>query len=707
MNTREAAASVDPPAADMASMDFCSDLEESIVPPFVLGKFSPAIADQYAALIHCYWRTALGKGEIAPSQAIDIIDLCATQGSAELLRRGIERRLHGALSLNVRYLPVLRSFDKSSSITAVATSQRPEYWRGSSLYWNPGNPDSLPSWSSSGTPYSPGNPLVVLAHDTWAQAEQRLYAIHYGKLLTASLEKFVADKAEDSADLWQVAGELAWDVSLTDTLKRYTDELNSSPIVYPLGAISIIRRLRSLSSYPLLIIAKASGHTEDLEIRLTSFTALAQEYRRTTRLPVNFQLLSKWIAGHHGAAECVAVGSREYVQVGVFGVPTPAEWVQKITKCIEPALFSGGEQLVAVSRSLGPSTSLESRMNLLQLSRYDPAVFLASYRELVTAFNKTKDFDRKAWRGALQRVWENRGACPADDDFHRHMATVAMHCGHWGFARKVLHAGLERFGENATDIAHLAWCEIRTGRARLGEELVQQALYLDAENPLAKQVSARLAGRANTEQDRWHVYLPHDRLPIVLEPMNENHVESYFHQYRDPQIAVMTGLPALSSIEETKKWFDSQKAEAGRVNFAVMHEDWGFVGFVNLAVSEHAAFFCFWVGVDFQGLGISSAAGRLVCQYAATIGVPVMLTSAYQDNQRSIRALKRIGFKELGTRALPPDHGRIFFSLVDHTAGEVDSHHELVNYYQRENLPMSFVHPDQVTDHETNTIGES
>ena len=67
-----------------------------------------------------------------------------------------------------------------------------------------------------------------------------------------------------------------------------------------------------------------------------------------------------------------------------------------------------------------------------------------------------------------------------------------------------------------------------------------------------------------------------------------------------------------------------------------------------------------------------------------------MLTSAYKDNHRSVRALRRIGFREMPIRACPPDQDRIFFSLIDPSAGMVDPSDELVDYYAREKLPMQF-----------------
>ena len=207
---------------------------------------------------------------------------------------------------------------------------------------------------------------------------------------------------------------------------------------------------------------------------------------------------------------------------------------------------------------------------------------------------------------------------------------------------------------------------------------------------LASEIERRISPRFAARDAHWMVALKHPSLPIILEPLDESHAEAYWRQYRDPQIAVMTGLPALNTLDEVRRWIQSQPDEQGRVNFAVMHADWGFVGFINLAVSRHAAFFCFWTGVDFQGAGFATAAGRLVCAHAATLGVPVMLTSAYKDNHRSTRALSRIGFIPLSIRALPPDQDRVFFSLIDPSVGPVDSTRELVDYYAREKLPLQF-----------------
>ncbi len=284
-----------------------------------------------------------------------------------------------------------------------------------------------------------------------------------------------------------------------------------------------------------------------------------------------------------------------------------------------------------------------------------------------------------------------------------------MHCGHWGLARSVLLHSLAERGENPDDLANLAWCEARTGKLGKAIELVTRSLAMDSCHLLANEVSRRLGERLVVRDGGWNVELHDPVLPIVLEPLDASHAQALSHQYRDSQIAVMTGLPVMSDPDKVRQWIAESQQDPGRVTYAVMHRDFGFVAFINLAVSGHAAFFCFWTGVDFQGQGFATAAGRLACRHAAACGVPLILTSAYKDNHRSVRALKRLGFGELAIRALPPDHERIFFSMVDTSATQTyDCDAELIAYYRREELPMEFTMPEQdgaPVDYDTNLAG--
>lgn len=659
------------------------------VAPLHPGVFGPAVADQLAALIMRHWREAHRAGEIDAGQYVDIIDLCPGSGhSGRMLCAAIARRMVGLEAIRFRYLPVVPD-SLPLAIPADAQTSSAAVWRR--FAWNLSDPGCEPRLQGDDNLYRAANPLVVLALDAWSQLPQQLYAVHYGKLLRAQLALTQSGgRQQENDNLWTNAESMEWGKALQPLLHRYLHEFNSSPIVFPSTGIEVVEKLVDLSAARALIISMGDGHSHERKLRLTAFSDVIGRYRESGQLPVNFQLLAEWMRARGGDVVDVALSSGNTLQLQLICAQGAHERLQTISRCIDSALFSSSHHLVEACKSLGSSVSLATRLNLLQMSRHDPKVFAAGDKQIVLALSKGSDFDRDAWRSSLEKVWENHLMFPSDDTLHRRIATVAMHCSHWGFARSVLRRGMQIQGESPEDLSNLAWCEVRTGNLGSGKQLVARALAMDASNALALEIDKRIFERSALRDAHWLVELRHDTLPIVLEPFDQSHAEAYTRQYRDPQIAVMTGLPALKTVDEVRHWIVEQDKEKGRVNFAVMHQDWGFVGFINLAVSEHAAFFCFWTGVDFQGAGFATAAGRLACAYAAAQGVPVMLTSAYKDNHRSIRALRRIGFREMAIRACPPDQDRIFFSLIDPMAGEVDEADELVDYYVREKLPMQF-----------------
>ncbi len=657
--------------------------------PLHPGVFGPAIADQLAALIVRHWRELIRYGEFNAAHALDVIDLCPGNGaSGSMLYAAIARRTKGMPPLRFRYLPVVPVADVSEPVVHASPETTGVTCK---LHWDIVDPDSQPHFSGDNQVYRSGNAVVLLAHDAWSQLPQELYAIHYGKLLRADISLIEASEHKSSEQqLWSDADPLAWGEELAPLVDHYLRELNSAPVAFSAVAIGVLRKILELSGRSALVISVGDGHSLEKRLRLNSFSQVFERYRKSGNLPVNFQLIAEWMRSNGAEVVDVALSTAMNLQLTLISPSATSERLQAILRCVDTALFSSSHHLIEACKNLGAAVSLETRLNLLQMSRHDPRVFAAADWQIVQALMKTKEIDREAWRSALMKIWQNHRMYPTDPSLYRRIATVAMHSNLWGLARKILLAGLRSAGENAEDLANIAWCEARTGQLRQAKSLIERALLQDPSNELALEIDRRLSHRLASRDHHWLVELRHEALPLILEPLDDSHAEAYWRQYRDPQIAIMTGLPNLTSLEEVRHWISSQQAEAGRVNFAVMHADAGFVGFINFAVSEHASFFCFWTGVDFQGSGFATAAGRLACAYAAKIGVPVMLTSAYKDNHRSIRALERIGFVRMSIRALPPDHDRLFFSLIDPVAGPLDSAAELVNYYAREKLPVEF-----------------
>ncbi len=651
--------------------------------------FGPAVAEQYAAMIARYWREAQRLGQIDRERPLDVLDLCPGDGmGGALLIGAIRRRIGSAATAAIRYLPLrIDRFFVDSDFDFTGISPR---WRfnGGSLHFSAQHCAAV-----EGTSYRAENPLVVVAHDAWSQLPQELFAIHYGKLLRANLSTLRSEAHDAEKNCWDPVEDQSWDYRLHSLLAHYRMEFNSSPLVYPLGGLRILDSILAIAPRGAFVLACSPGSVKDLSLRLTSFNDVTVGYRDSGYLPTNFRFFAEWVRSQCGVAAEVELPDQRVLQTLMLGGEAHGKDVlDAVLRCVDVSLLASSTHLVEVVRNLGGAASLDLRLVLLHMSRFDPAVFRAGAGDLLRALSQPGQPDLHAWRDALNRVWQNHLLCHSTDDLSTWLAQAAMHCGHWGLARAILRQSLAEQGENSNDLANLAWCEARTGRLGKAIELVTRALGMDSVHSLAIEVSRRLEERLALRDSCWKVELQDSALPIILEPLDASHAHALSHQYRDAQIAVMTGLPVMSDPDKVRQWILESDQDPGRVNYAVMHQDWGFVGFINLAVSGHAAFFCFWTGVDFQGQGFATAASRLACRHAAACGVPLMLTSAYKDNHRSLRALERLGFNELAVRALPPDHERIFFSLVDTTAAEAyDCDAELVAYYRRENLPMEFV----------------
>ncbi len=651
--------------------------------------FSTAVAEQYAAMITRFWRDLDHSGRLNRLKPVDIVDLCpGSQVSGALLIKAVRRRAGDSFPAGIRYF----------SFSADRTMQLDENFCFTfSLSSNSGCGKMMfvsSRYGADSSTYTAENPLVVIAHDAWAQMHQELYAVHYGSLLRANIDVLMREPQGGDEKLWESVGEDCWDHLLHRQLAHYRLELNSSPLIYPRGALLALASFRRSAPHGCMVMSFLKGGTSDVFVRLSSFTEVTAAIRNAERLPVNLQLISSWAQAQGDESDELTFSGGRVLQVILTGEAADKNLLRSVMRCVDPSLFESAQHLAEVLQSLGPKASLESRLCLLHMSKFDPLVFLAGAPDTLKSLSLSPDIDRRRWQQAIENVWSNYVLCPGDPTLYQWIAQAAMHCGHWGLARRILRHGLAQRGDNAADLANLAWCEARTGHLGKGAELATAALAIESEHPLAREVNRRLVERLSQRDMMWDVELHDSALPISLEPLDITHAEALSYQYRDAQIAVMTGLPALADVERVREWIRDSAQEPGRVNYAVLHDDWGFVGFINLAVSEHAAFFCFWTGVDFQGQGFATVAGRLACKRAEQCGVPLMLTSAYKDNHRSIRALKRMGFREIEIRARPPDHERIFFSLFDPAIGPVDCVRELVAYYRREKLVMEFELPE-------------
>ena len=657
--------------------------------------FCPLIAATWVDLIVEHLKDSIKHGELDIESPIDVLDLVPGCGQTVwMMAQGLFQEAKKIAGLRIRYIPVICDRSWLTSVRKIADFQEQLISEAIvPLLWESMSNEPCLLLPSGRKLWVPVNPAIVIAHDRWASFHQRLFAIHYGKLLEANLQLFEKNIATENKKFeWSEPSNMEWANNFLPLIEHYIRQLNSSPIPFPDGALLFFERIGKLANRGYFLISSTAGFSSERQLRLCSFSAVTDALIAENGIPVNFHFLAHRLQQLGAESQEIELQKGIVVQLVLSGHMSSHDRLAALRRKIDVGLFQHAPALAETMQLLGRNDALDSRLALLRLSKYDPVVFLAGYGSLIQGFAAAKKgFDKFNWRLGLQHVWENAKPFLKIKALHGAIATAAMHCGHWGLARQSLLQGMQSFGKTAIDLANLAWCEARTGRLSKAKSLVSEALVLEENCALAVQVKQRIEDRLIHWDSKWAIEIHHTTLPISIEPLDESHAEAFFYQYRDPQIGVMTGLPALNTIEEVREWINSQNAELERANFAIMHSDHGFVGYINFAMSAHASYFCFWTGVDFQGNGWASAASRLAFHFMNKNGISVLLTSAYSDNARSIRALKCIGFVELEIRAVPPDHDRIFFSMLSASAEVTDGATELINYYSREKLPLHFL----------------
>lgn len=597
--------------------------------------FGPLQAAAWAKSIVRFWEQCLDRGTIDSRRSFDIVDLAPQPDAMRLVLRELTAYANAAFGFRprMRYIPCGRrsAIDIAKLVDA----------------------GSFPKEA---------NPAVVLAHRSWRHLPQRLLAVHYGSLLECDVDQ-LAKGSSDSSKHWQpLAMDSVHGNLLHKALQRFRTRLNSSPLVLADAASTVIEAMAESCRNGYLVLSQDAGHVSDKQVRLCRFEDILDAYRRDRTLPVNFQLLAAQFQDLGALTWQRDLGGLHAVQAAVGGLRDPQPVLDAVIAPLRDDRLASGPWLAKSARVVAArAEDADAVLALLLHSRHDPAVLLAACPSLHRKLSVERD--QAHWAEALAAVWRNRFAAPPSARLYREVARAGMQVAQWGLVRQALHWGIRHHGEGVDDLALLAWCEANTGETERSRSLTSRALALDAGHLGAKDMLRRLQRRhAAMESSPWRQCVKHPTRPLLLEPLNADHAPALHHQYRDSQIALMTGLGSLPTIAHAQQWIEKRLANRSHADFAVMHRDAGFVGHVGLRVLPPAASFCFWIGIDHQGKRLSTDAGRLLCSFAMSQGLDWIFASAYRDNLRSIRALERIGFQRVDSPSASQEDQRVFMA---------------------------------------------
>ncbi|VWX63316.1 conserved hypothetical protein [Burkholderiales bacterium 8X] len=645
-----------------------------------LGALGPAAATKWADLIIRYWRLAQSRGQVRLDQPFELLDLSLPRASAvRLLLRSLQERI-GQLGPGARLRYLL----------CTPSGKLPGGWKNTAElkpYLQDGSLAAL-SWDLQyGVAERPTanlmgerpstNPCAIVARDVWRQLDQQLFAVHHGRLFEARFQSPAGANIESDPEVaWSPVRQAPGGQAAEAAMEGYVKRLNSAPVVLSIGAMRVIGQFETLLPQGYLMLATDRGHASEKAMRLCNLDKLVERFRHDPTLPVNFHLLNEFVE-QTGAAVWQRTGSRDRVlQVALAGGDDPGSMLDEVIAPLELGAGGDSEDLAHVMKTIVLHGRGEDVLGILRHADHDPLVFMAAGAGLLGHLAQP-DCDRSAWVEALSRVWDHHLAAPGEFELHRHIAAAATALGSWSLARRVLQDGLRAHGEQAGDLSMLANCEANTGRLESALDLAERSDRAKGGEARTLDLIHRLRNRIDRMDRLWRRSLPVPGTPLVLEPLDVDHAEAFFRQYRDPQIAAMTRLPRFSSIEDLQRWIRKVSLASNRMRFVVMHEDSGLVGYVSLRPSGSAAHFGFWTGVDFQGQGHAVQAGLALCQFALRNGFDWLFAAVFDHNLRSLRALQRIGFMPLNYRSAAEEDRRSFFYFGESHAADVDEQHDI------------------------------
>jgi RimJ/RimL family protein N-acetyltransferase len=558
------------------------------------------------------------------------------------------------------------------------------------LHWTAGS--SAPHCRATGQPWVPDGAVLVLAGDAAQRMPQDLLLAHHGQIHEW--------RGEPGQQQWHPldpasrypASHSGW---IAESLRAYTQALPSSMLSLPGGYWHFLEQAMAWASHGCLVLARAEGWSSLAQIRED---AVQRPEVRADSPPVNFHWLEQHAPLLRASAHTLHADRSDTVQLIVSGLADADAMALCARACA--ATRSSRNHRASAVRSLAANGALEGALAVLQQSEHDPALLRAAWDALAQAAAPAAPaigVQIGAQLGAwLEHVVTDNPWIGDDADLLRGAGHLALACARVDLAQTALRA-LDELGQaRAADLAALARCHEQLGRFDAALAVCTRALSREPGHEEALAARERVTLRMAALVTPWRVQHGAEALPLLLDPLHAAHAPMLLRQMRDPSIASMTALPPLAEGDDGNAWIQARLDE-GVAAYALVHRRLGFVGYLDLRVWQRTAFVCYWIGSDFQGLGLCAPAIALACDLALRNGIELLLSSAYDDNARSLRALRKCGFAVMDARAAPPDGDRTFLMLPTAPMSGEQARQRLVEFCANTNSGLRFVPPADET----------
>ncbi len=569
------------------------------------------------------------------------------------------------------------------------------------------------------------NPPIVIANYVLDSLPQELVYLHYGELYQGEVaietgplpddiqsqqegeqgsQEQSQEKAQAETQLyyrWQKQPSVAhWlnsqpealSADLSHQLNYYSTRLHSQPLMLPTGALACLYKLQQSLPQGMLLLSSDFGQNQLSELADLGLPGTWQ--RQHFSQPVNFHSINLWLDRQQALARSIKHRGKGLVfnlaiTSGTRTAVSNKAWPLTHQACENSLLDYNPDDFFVIKRSLHGAREVLSEAQqqaYIRLSEYDPKV-LALFLPNLLSQGVSVD-NRLDWCALLSKVWQAYIPIGEQGDFAFQLGLLAIDLSHWSLAKACFISCLHWYGESTAALHNLALCAQATAEDDLAMKTSAYALELTPKDKQVQQLAQTIKdSQAQGEMSRYFFCSTDSEAYLVLRPLAAHHGAEFYLQYRHQYTAAMLrglALTSLSQVQSVITEWQQESKQVQSVHYGVIHAELGLVGvtalefnFVKPEQRIKTAYFSFWIGTDYQGMGFGTQAVALCIEQARAIAQPqvlnALITSVWHHNGASMRILEKLGFVPLDLTKGQGVEQELFYALpLDHKEREAD-----------------------------------
>lgn len=349
------------------------------------------------------------------------------------------------------------------------------------------------------------NPIIVIAnyvfdsvpHDVFflagGQLHEGLVTLSSDEPLPASPGTALFEKLTATYEKRPIDGAYYDDPDLDALIEQYRQRLGEATLIFPVCALSCIRRLRDLGGGRMLLISADKGfvHEQDLLGRVEPGLAVHGSFS----LMVNYHAIGQLVRNLGGHALEPAHHPAS-LQVCAYVLGAAAAGLPETRLAFHDAIECGGpddffSMMWAVQKSYD-SLSIEEALAVLRVCGWDANILLGSMKALQSGMDKATTRQRAELHAALLRVWDCYFPIGEEADLAFAIGALLVDMEYFPEALEFLEHSLREREPDGATYFNMALCHMRLRQFEKALAATEEGLKLRPTSDLAKSLRVQL-----------------------------------------------------------------------------------------------------------------------------------------------------------------------------------------------------------------------